>query len=270
MNIEEYISSGVLEAYAAGLLAENERKEVEQNLLQYPALKTELGQIEATQELLLLKTAIQPSAKVKNQLFASLDQQEAEDDKKVIPLKPADTSTRFWQIAVAASLSLAVISSFLAYNYYNKWRTTVISLNDLMTRNQQIAEDYNTVNNRISAIETDLRVMNNPDFKRVVMKGTPKAPQALAAVYWNENSQEVYLSLQNMKELSKENQYQLWAIIDGKPVDAGVFDGNVAGLIKMKNIGQGAAAFAVTIEPKGGQAAPTLETMQVVGNTTAG
>ncbi|GCC50738.1 hypothetical protein SanaruYs_09560 [Chryseotalea sanaruensis] len=266
MNLEEYISSGVLEAYAAGLLAENERKEVEQNVQLYPALKTELEQIEATQELLLMKGAIQPASNVKALIFEALDQQ---NDKKVIPLKSTNNQTRFWQFAVAASLSLAIISSFLAYNYYNKWRTTVISFNDLLTRNQQIAEDYNTVNNRISEIETDLRVMNNPDFKRVVMKGTDNAPQALAAVYWNENSQEVYLSLQNMKALSKENQYQLWAIIDGKPVDAGVFDGNLAGLIKMKNIGQGAAAFAVTIEPKGGKSSPTLETMQVIGNTTA-
>lgn len=267
MNLEEYISSGVLEAYAAGLLAENERKEVEQNLQLYPALKTELEQIEATQELLLMKGAIQPASKVKTLLFEAIDQQ---NDKKVIPLKSTKNQTPFWQFAVAASLSLAIISSFLAYNYYNKWRTTVISLNDLITRNQQIAEDYNTVNNRISEIETDLRVMNNPDFKRVVMKGTNNAPQALAAVYWNENSQEVYLSLQNMKELSQENQYQLWAIIDGKPVDAGVFDGNLDGLIKMKNIGQGAAAFAVTIETKGGKPSPTLETMQVLGNITAG
>lgn len=267
MNLEEYISSGVLEAYAAGLLAENERKEVEQNLLVYPALKIELDQIEATQELLLMKTAVQPNAHVKTQLFKALDQQ---DDKNVIPLKLTSNSMRFLQFAVAASLSLAIISSFIAYNYYNKWRTTVVSLNELTSRNQQIAEDYNTVNNRITEIETDLRVMNSPDFKRVVMKGTANAPQALAAVYWNESSNEVYLSLQNMRELSKENQYQLWAIIDGKPVDAGVFDGNLAGLVKMKKIGQGAAAFAVTIEPKGGKSSPTLETMQVLGNTPAG
>lgn len=267
MNIEEYISSGVLEAYVAGLLAESERKQVEQNLLLYPALKAELEQIEETQELLLLKVAVAPRAAVKNQLFEKLDQRE---DKKIIPLKSSGSQIRFWQYAVAASLALTIISSFLAYTYYDKWRTTVISLNDLMTRNQQIAQDYNNVNNRISQIETDLRVMNSPDFKRIVMKGTANAPEALAAVYWNENSQEVYLSLQNMKELSKENQYQLWAIIDGKPVDAGVFDGNLAGLIKMKNIGSGAAAFAVTIETRGGKASPSLETMQVLGNTTAG
>jgi len=96
--------------------------------------------------------------------------------------------------------------------------------------------------------------------------GTPNAPQSMAYVYWNESSKEVYLSIQSLKQLSKDNQYQLWAIIDGKPVDAGVFDGDVAGLLKMKDIASGAAAFAVTIEPRGGKTTPTLETMQVMGN----
>ncbi len=267
MNIEAYISSGILEAYAAGLLSAPERREVEQQLKLHPVLKDELAQIETAQELLLMKSAIQPPASIKDKLFEALYEKA---EKKVIPLKSSNNQTRFWQFAVAASLSLAVISSFIAYNYYNKWRTTVISLNDLISRNQQIAEDYNTVNNRINQLELDLRVINNPDFKRIIMKGTANAPEALASVYWNERSQEVYLNLQNMKELSKENQYQLWAIIDGKPVDAGVFDGNLAGLIKMKNIGLGASAFAVTIEPRGGKTSPTLEAMEVIGTITAG
>jgi len=132
-----------------------------------------------------------------------------------------------------------------------------------------MANDYNTVNQRLDKIETDIRVIDNPAFSRIVMKGTDNAPEAMAYVYWNANTKEVYLSIQNMKALSQENQYQLWAIVDGKPVDAGVFDGNLAGLLKMKDL-TGAAAFAVTIEPRGGKPAPTLETMQVIGNVVKG
>jgi anti-sigma-K factor RskA len=139
-----------------------------------------------------------------------------------------------------------------------------------VAQNQRIGQEYNQVNERLNKIETDLKVMDDPDFKRVVMKGTPNSPQSLASVYWNENSKEVYLSIQNMKELARENQYQLWAIIDGKPVDAGVFDGNVAGLLKMKNIGTGAVTFAVTIESRGGKPSPNLQTMQVAGNVDKG
>ncbi|WP_350340234.1 anti-sigma factor [Paraflavitalea speifideaquila] len=41
-------------------------------------------------------------------------------------------------------------------------------------------------------------------------------------------------------------QYQLWALVDGKPVDAGMLD-NCDGLCQLKNIQQ-AQAFAITLE----------------------
>lgn len=264
MNITEYISSGILESYAAGLLSEAERAEVEQNIARYPALKAEIRAMEEVQEALLIKTGVRPSDAVKQKLFNALEEKKVE--AKVVALAPLTSALTLWKYAVAASVSLTLVTSYLAYTYRERWLTTVISLNDLLAQNQQIAQDYNVVNNRIARIERDVQVLNDPSFKRVILSGTPHAPEATAYVYWNEKSKEVYLSLQSMRELSKENQYQLWAIVDGRPVDAGVFDGTLAGLLKMKDIGKGVAAFAVTIEPRGGNLSPTLSTMQVVGN----
>lgn len=268
MNIEEYISSGILEAYALGELSEQERAEVERNILRYPELRKELSLIEDAQEQLLMKAAVQPRASVKNKLFASIEAQKPA--AKVVELKPGRTDASFWKFATAAAVTVALVSSYLAFNYWSKWKTTENSLSELIAQNQRVAQDYNTVNDRLDQIEKDLNIMNNPAFNRVVMKGTPNAPGALASVYWNESTREVYLSIQDMKELAQENQYQLWAIIDGKPVDAGVFEANFAGLLKMKAIQPGAATFAVTVEPRGGKANPTLETMQVVGNVVKG
>jgi anti-sigma-K factor RskA len=265
LNIAEYISSGILEAYALGELTDSERAAVEENLLRYPELKKELSLIEEAQETLLMQTAIAPRSSVKTDLFSKIDS--VKPEAKVISLHAPESSSDFWKFAAAASITIALISSYLAYNYWDKWKSTETNLQALVEQNQRVAQDYNHVNQRLDKIETDLKIIDNPAFTRVVMKGTPNAPQAMASVYWNEASKEVYVSIQNMKELAQENQYQLWAIIDGKPVDAGVFDGNIAaGLIKMKDIGKGAATFAVTVEPKGGKASPTMETMQVAGN----
>jgi anti-sigma-K factor RskA len=267
VNVEAYISSGILEAYALGELSEQERVEVEKNLAQYPALRKELALIEEAQEQLLLKAAIQPGTAVKTKLFAAIDAQAPKG--KVVGMK-AETATSFWKLAAAASVSIALITSYLAYNYWNKWRLTELRLTELVAQNQQMAKDYNTVNERLDDFEKDLNIVNNPAFSRIVMKGTPNAPASMASVYWNQTTKEVYLSIQDMKQLAQENQYQLWAIIDGKPVDAGVFDANFKGLLKMKDIQQGAATFAVTVEPRGGKDSPTLETMQVVGNVVKG
>ena len=65
---------------------------------------------------------------------------------------------------------------------------------------------------------------------------------------------------------AKDKQYQLWAIIDGKPIDAGMMDIEAPGAIhKMKSI-TGAQAFAVTLEKKGGSANPTMNAMYLMGN----
>ena len=46
MNINEYISSGILEAYVLGELSDQERISVERNLAQHPELQEELARIE--------------------------------------------------------------------------------------------------------------------------------------------------------------------------------------------------------------------------------
>jgi anti-sigma-K factor RskA len=260
VNIEEYIASGILESYVLGELTERERAQVESNLAKYPSLRTELEKVELTMEELAMRSAVTPRAALKASVLTAIDKQGKDN---VRALRPSST---IWKYATAASVSIALVASFLAYTYWDKWRTTVISLNELVERNQQIAQDYDNVNNRISQIESDIKILNDPAFQRVVMSGTPNAPESMAYIYWNEKSNEVYLSLQNMRALSQENQYQLWAIIDGKPVDCGVFDATTAGLIKMKDATR-VSTFAVTIEPRGGKPSPSLETMQVAGNT---
>lgn len=258
MNIEEYISSGILEAYALGDLNAAERREVEKALAENPALREELTRIELAQESLLMEASVAPETLVKADLFLKIETKPA---GKVVTM-PAD-NVLVWKYSMAASVIFGLLAAGLAYTYYSKWRQSEENLTELLAQNQRMAQDYNTVNQRLDQLETDVRVINNPAFRRTVMNGTENAPQALASVYWNESTREVYLSIQNMKTLAQENQYQLWAIVDGKPVDMGVFE-PAAGLIKMKNI-SGAVAFAVTIEPKGGKPAPSLETMQVIG-----
>jgi len=260
VSVEEYISSGILEAYVLGNLSFEEIRDVEAKLKIYPELREELAKIEATSEQLFLKASITPRASIKAALFEKIN------SKKEVPVIPLRQESSIWRYAAAASIVFGLCSSFLAYTYWSRWQESQSNLTQLLAQNQRIAQDYSTVQNSLEEIETEVKIITNPDFERVVMKGTPNAPQSIASVYWNARTKEVYLSIQNMKALSKENQYQLWAIIDGKPVDCGVFDSAIAGLIKMKAALQFPTTFAVTIEPRGGKLSPSLETMQVAGN----
>lgn len=262
MNIEEYISSGILEAYALGDLPAAERTAVEKNLTQYPELRKELALIEEAQEQLLMKSAVHPRASVKSELFSKLEFNKPE--AKIVSM-----ASSAWKYAAAASIVLALITSYMAYEYYGRWQASEENLTTIIAQNRQMAEDYNTVNKRLDKIELDMAITDNPAFTRVIMTD-PKSSGSMASVYWNEQTKEVYLSIQNMKQLAQENQFQLWAQIDGKMVDAGVFDYSASGLAKMKQVAKGVTAFAVTIEPRGGLPTPTLENLQIIGNVVKG
>lgn len=166
--------------------------------------------------------------------------------------------------ATIASFLLAVIAAIFAWSYRSQLLNTESTLHDLLNRSERAADDYQAVSKDLDKLKGDLAIIENPAFRKVVMKGTANDAGALASVYWNEQTQEAYISIQSMKAISSENQFQLWAIVKGKWVDTGVFDMNFTGLLKMKNIA-GAAAFAVTVEPRGGREIPTYETMQVIG-----
>ncbi|UII22731.1 anti-sigma factor [Fulvivirga ligni] len=270
MNIQEYISSGILEAYVLGELSQTEQQEVLNQAQQYPEIREEIEKIELSLEALAFETAVQPSADLKGAIMSKIssNKEEVVEESKVVPLQTSSYSSG-WKWAAAASVTIAVTTSILAYSYYNKWQATEYELDTLVAQNERVAQDYNQVNQKLEQIESDLSIINSSAYSRVAMKGTDNSPESLAYIYWNESTENVYLSISNLKELSKENQYQLWAIIDGAPVDAGVFSPGSSQLLKMKNIA-GASAFAVTIEPKGGSESPSLETMQVLGAVSKG
>jgi anti-sigma-K factor RskA len=262
LNSKEYIASGILEAYVLGELSGAELAEVEKRIAADPELRKELNRIEETHEKILMLGAVQPRASLKHEILDVLDKKKAANTK-IIPLKN-QSELKVWRFLAAASVSIAIIASYAGYTYWNKWKDTETNLNELIAQNQRMANEYSTTKNQLGKIQNDLAIITDSQFKRVILKGTDNAPDANVHVYWNETTHEVYMGIQNLNTLASDKQYQLWAIVDGKPVDAGVFDAGT-GLIKMKDI-QNAAAFAVTIEPSGGKASPTLETMQVVGN----
>ncbi len=263
MDIEKYISSGILEAYALDTLSVEERKGVEDMLNQYPELKAELEAIELSLEAIALKTAVAPPAGLKDAILSGVEESAPAKETKVVAMEQPSAT---WKYLVAASVALALISGYMAYDYRAKWKSINEAYAELASSNSLMADQYNKVNQRLEGIESDLAIMSNSEFLRVSMAGTENALEASASVFWNKRTEELFLNIQNLKTLSEDQQYQLWAIIDGKPVDAGVFDLGTEGLIKMKNTAAQAVAFAVTIEPKGGSEAPHLETMQVIGN----
>ena len=255
MSREEYISSGILEAYALDQLSSSEVADVEKRIQEDPLLKVELQEIEKTLETIALETSISPPTNLKTKILKEL-----EDDTKVVSLNP---TTRILKFATAASIIVAIGSLLITSFFWNKWQSAEQELSLIRAENLEVAAELNKASNEIEGLQSEVAVAKNSDFQRIILNGTENAPESSAIVYWNKESNETYLSIFSLAELNQNQQFQLWAIIDGKPIDAGVFDSS-SDLVKLKLI-SGASAFAVTIEPNGGSENPTLSAMQVYG-----
>ena len=88
-----------------------------------------------------------------------------------------------------------------------------------------------------------------------------------ARIYWNKNSHESYIDVLALPIPDEGKQYQLWALVGGKPIDAGVFEITLSGIQRVKDI-PAADAWAVTLDPKGGSVSPTLDQMYLLGKAS--
>ncbi|PTB92189.1 hypothetical protein C9994_14410 [Marivirga lumbricoides] len=280
MNIENYISSGIIEAYVLDQLTEQERHEVQQMAEQHQEVRIAIIEAEDTLIAFAQKGSITPPVSSKNKLFQDLgieiQQPPVEEKKEVEESLKANTSTSeirpavkersLYQYISAAASIIAILGIVLSFYYRGQWLETEDRLFSLIAQNETLAQQYNIVKNQADQYASNLDILRQPGIENVLMDGLDISPDAEAVVHWNKNTNEVYLNAKKMPYNEDAYQYQLWAIVDGKPIDMGVFDvsGDMTGLLKMKSINK-PSAFAVTLEPRGGSANPTMDQMYVIG-----
>jgi anti-sigma-K factor RskA len=254
MDIKEYISSGILELYVLGSLSSEEMKEVERLSMLYPEIKEEIDLIEITLENVALSGAKKIPIDLKNQILKEINGNISIENTAIENTKPKSNSlvlekTNFKYWAIAASVLLA-IGSFLFFQKQNQ----------VNTQEKYIA----LLKDSLINAEKTLAITNNYEFQKIILPSTDTTKlQSVAQVFWNKNAKEVYIQLVDQQPLPKGKQYQLWALADGKPIDAGVLELNQT-LQKVKSIEQ-AQAFAITIENEGGSPSPTLTALVAMG-----
>jgi anti-sigma-K factor RskA len=272
-NIKEYIESGVLELYVIGDLSVEERLQVEKMASLYPEITTELKEIELAMEGVALKLAANPNesqkAKFLNAItFASEETETANHVSGVKVVSMSNKNLNFYKYSLAACLALLLVSVIAIVNLSNNLNNYKEQVAQLQSSNQNFANQVNYLDKQVEIGNQAIGVYTNPDNKFVNLAGTPNSPDSKMIIAFNAKDQKVSLDLKSMKmpATDAEHQYQLWALVDGVPVDLGVFDaeGNGVGFKDMKSIAK-AQAFAVTLEPKGGSKNPTLDQMMVMG-----
>jgi anti-sigma-K factor RskA len=259
VNVKEYIASGIVESYVLGLASPEEMAEFERMCAAHHEVMLAREAFEKQLEQHALSNGITPPVKLQSQIFADL---EVEADKlsngKVVedptfkPQAPVRTM-RWWKYAAVASVILFLGSAILNFYFLKQFRT----YKDLYFASQtEMAEQRKTMDAQMASYVQSMNVMRDTNMAVVPMKGTANFPESKATVYWNKQSKDVFLLVNNLPKPAAGKQYQLWAMVNGQPVDAGMLNWDQSGLVAvMKNIPQ-AQAFAITLEDEGGHPAP--------------
>lgn len=267
MELNDIISSGLLELYAAGLTSSEEARQVFQWAQQYPEVADELAEIEASMALYAQANGVQPSASVKTKLFERINEAEKakvvsltntgnDNNLKVVKISSA------WKIAAAAAVILLVGSTALNIMQYNK--NTAIN-----TELEQSREIANVLEEKNKAMDDYLEKVRSKYSTPVSLAGL-EVTDAAAKVFWMKNTGDVYVDPADLPTIEKGKQYELWAIVDGAPVNAGIIitssNGVNYNIQKMKNFGTvQVQAFAVSVEPESKTPAVTPTKVYALG-----
>lgn len=282
-NLKAYIESGVLELYVLGDLSSEETLQVEEMAARYPEVRAEIDAIEQAMEQYAMQNAVEPSADVETRLFEKLGFSDLEEQEEVVSNQPVYTeepkiirldgsdgkvrTLRYALVACVALLVMSVAALFITYNKLNDAHSQIASLN----------LDKQKFAGVVTKLEYDNKGLNNmaemadsKEWATIRMQGQAISPKSKMNVYWNKKDKSVLINYvaMDLPKADAEHEYQLWALVNGKPVSLGVFGkadstSNEA-LLKMQTI-QEAQAFAVTLEPMGGSVNPTMEKLTVMG-----
>jgi hypothetical protein len=247
----------------------------------YPEIKEELKRMEMALEEYAMSFKAKTRDGHKSKVLAAIEKDSesyrdstqpsaAQQDAKVVQLGSSrdQRNIRFWKYSAAAGFVLFLTTSAFLIIQKGKYEGQSVQLaamnSDLDTTQKKLAD----MSADMSMQKKRLDFYTNPENRIIAMKGLEKKdPSSLALICWNTKSKDVFIDVKNLPKAPEGMQYQLWAIVDGKPVDLGVMDTSDSKpeFHKMKAV-DAAQAFAVTLEKKGGSPVPTMEEMYVIGN----
>ncbi len=280
-ELNAYIESGILERYVLGELTAAERLEVESMAASHDDVRKELYAIEVALEQYALAGAIEPSENSLKNIMAALGQ-DADSANSVEPQPVQHLNTesvtlfpvkvKRLQYSLAACAALLIASAVTVISLHNKLKYTENQLLSLRIEKDKFAAKAKYLEQSNSELQETADMIDDPNWAIVRLAGTKVSPKSKMMVYWNRKSDRVVVDKSRMDLPANDlrHQYQLWAIVSGKPVDLGVFDmkaDSAQMLVIMKKISE-AQAFAVTLEKRGGSVDPTMENLIAMGGVS--
>jgi anti-sigma-K factor RskA len=260
MENKEYIDSGILELYVYGLLSEAENDEITNRANNDPEINAEIIAIEKS--IVSLSSSFSPfnSAsnydKIKNQLGLR-------EEPKVVQLEPKRSISPYIGWAAAVVLLMGIVYQ------YTQFSAVTNQVVNTASEKAKLEKELNTLTLENKAIESSLAIIRDSNNTVVALGGQAVSPESFAKIYWNKETQKVYVDASGLPEPPEGMVYQVWSLKLSPltPTSIGLLDNFVANNQRIFAVEgtSDAEAFGITLEPKGGSLTPTMEQLYTLG-----
>jgi anti-sigma-K factor RskA len=260
MSTTETLNSGDLELYVFGITSESETNRIANLSKTDSVIKNEIISIENS--ILQLSSSFSPS--ISSEVYEKI--------KTKLELKPSTTITMKtksnWSNYLGWSASIALL---IGIGYQYQQQTTIE--NKIVTIEKEktkLNEAVATSENKNKQTKEALAIIRDAKNTVVSLGGQAVSPTSYAKVYWNKETEVVYVDAAGLPEPPEGMVYQVWSLKLSPtltPTSIGLlenFKSDDNKLFAVSKTGD-AEAFGITLEPAGGSATPTMEQLYTLG-----
>jgi len=244
----------LLAARALTALDANDARALDAHLQTCADCRAELIEWEQTAAFLATDAGMQePSGELRGRILASIGR-EAQAQSKVLAFKRPLRSVSPWRTMGAIAASLAVVA--LLVSLIVVWRQNQRTQAELAKLSTQMEAAKSQLERQREAVE----LLTSPGARMASLSGTNMAPAAHAMIAYDKKGHAMLMA-KGLPPTPRGMAYQLWFIVDSKPMPGKVFttDDQGTGMLsdQMPGEAMAAAVFAITLEPENGVQSPT-------------
>jgi anti-sigma-K factor RskA len=246
LNIENYISSGIIEQYVMGLCTTEEKNELELLRQTDSLLDKAIINFEIEFEQKMMRNAFLPGVQTDDKILQAL--QALGTPVVSINNQTAKVKKMSWvKLVAAASVLLLCASTFFNYTQYKQ--------------NKEQAAQLAAKNNLPESLPmANYNILKDPNITPVAMMGQSYHSICRCTMFWDKKTGKAYVMIHHLVPSGENNDYQLWANVNGKQVSVGMINDNIRDrFVEVTGVPEGAKEFIVTMEKNGGASVPDAD-----------
>lgn len=278
-----------------GSLPFSEMEQVAGAMCRFPEVKQEIDSLESMLLAAAEKDAVTPPRALEESIWAAIQNaltiQQTNTSEKgstmAIPLEEnferlaekdapktialsGKTGIGNWaRAAVWVALVGSLVGNYSLWNGRNNDKQEVAVLQQKM---QGMSADQTALNDKIARYTKEAEMAAQPGIQPIAMLSTQPGHPMAATFYWNKAKHIAFVSVQKLPPAPEGMQYQLWAIVEGKPVSLGMMDNSVVangGMQRVPDAVMAGQIFCVSLEKEGGNPSPTADKIYLMGKMPA-